>query len=230
MSPPPDPEPAAGADEARLVEGLIAREPGAVSAFLERTHHPVYWMACRLTRDPDRRRDWTHEVLLGILDDLARGRFVLRHPGGFWSWFRKRAHFRLIDEHRRLKRREARETAVGEDEAAAAIESVAGGEDPAETLARFEALSAVERCLERIGNPDHARALALRLLEDLSYEDVARGMAAPLNTVRAWIRRGRIALRRCLASALGLAQAPPPPGTPATSPSAGRSSSVEGEP
>ncbi|HEY3216703.1 MAG TPA: sigma factor-like helix-turn-helix DNA-binding protein, partial [Candidatus Eisenbacteria bacterium] len=51
-----------------------------------------------------------------------------------------------------------------------------------------------------IDNPDHRRALSLRLFDDLQYQEVAAAMETPLNSVRAWIRRGRLALRRCLAA------------------------------
>jgi RNA polymerase sigma-70 factor (ECF subfamily) len=220
---PPDP------GELRLAEGLAAGDPAAVSEFLERTHHPVFWMACRLTRDPEQRQDWAHEVLLGVIDDLARGRFAYRHPGSFWAWFRKRAHFRLLDAYRRQRRDAQREMTVDDRDDAPGLDAFAGGEDPADVIERVELRAVVERCLDRLANPEQARALTLRLLEDHSYEDVAGAMRAPLNTVRAWIRRGRIALRRCLEAATGAGVAAPE-GTPATSARDERSSSSWSEP
>ena len=189
-------------DEKRLVDGLLAGSAAARSELLERTHHPVYCMACRLTRDPELRRDWCHSALLGIVDDLERGGFVYRRPGGFWAWFRKRVHYRLLDEYRRSRRLSARESAVEELETLPFASEP--GDDPAARMQRVEFLGAVESCLAKLASGEQRRAVRLLVLEDLGYQDIADAMAAPLNTVRAWIRRGRLALRRCLAVTLGL--------------------------
>ncbi len=189
-------------DEPPLVAGLVAGDAATVRAFLENTHGPVYRMAGRLTRDPDTRRDWSHATLLGILEDVRAGRFVYRRPGSFWAWFRKRAYFRLLDEYRRVVRRAARERPVersADDEGARPATEPADpfAADPAAELERVELRAAIERCLEGIAHADQRRATAL-VLEELAYEEIAAALGAPLNTVRTWIRRGRIALRRCL--------------------------------
>jgi RNA polymerase sigma-70 factor (ECF subfamily) len=195
--------PDAARDEHRLVDGLLANHPHSVNEFLERSHHPVYCMACRLSRDPDSRRDWSHDVLLGILDDLARGRFEYRGPGSFWAWFRKRAYYRLLDEYRRSKRTRERESPQG-----GTLDLPEGSplreHDPAEELRRTLTRSALEACLDRLENRDHRRALDLLLFQDLAYEAIAERLGAPLNTVRAWIRRGRLQMRRCLVESLAM--------------------------
>jgi RNA polymerase sigma-70 factor (ECF subfamily) len=201
-------------DERALVEGLLARDGAALSEFLERTHHPVYCMAIRLSGDPETRRDWAHDVLLGILADLERGRFEYRGPGSFWGWFRKRAHFRLLDAYRRDRLVTDRESPrggaeelsenTGRDGTSAAWPIGGAVEDPLEELHRVEIRAALERCLEALPNEDHRRSLELLLFRDLPYEEVARTLEVPLNTVRAWIRRGRLAVRRCLVESLDL--------------------------
>jgi RNA polymerase sigma-70 factor (ECF subfamily) len=191
--------------EKDLVDGLLAGDRAAISDFLDRTHHPVFCMACRFTRDPELRRDWAHATLLGVLEDLKLGRFVYRRPGSFWAWFRKRAHFRLLDQYRSHQRTAGREVATGQDEGEdRGLPGATGPIDPAEAMDGVELLSAIEACLGRLPNAQQRRALGLLLLEDLTYQDIADALAAPLNTVRAWIRRGRLDLRRCLAQALGL--------------------------
>jgi RNA polymerase sigma factor (sigma-70 family) len=164
----------------------------------------VFCLAARLTVDRQRREDWTHSTLLGILDDLRCGRFAYRRPGSFWAWFRKRAYFRLLDEYRRERRHEAREVTVDPDAGGPDLSEFGGGSDPGIEIERVELVAAVDACIERIPSPDQRRALILLLRQDLSYEDVAATLVAPLNTVRAWIRRGRILLRACLAERLGL--------------------------
>jgi RNA polymerase sigma-70 factor (ECF subfamily) len=191
-------------NEADLVEGVVAGNAAAVSEFLERTHHPVYCMACRLAADPTLRRDWAHDVLLGILDDLKLGRFAYRGPGSFWAWFRKRAYFRLLDEYRRTRRTSTRETAMGSDRDLPDFSELGVDMNPERELERVEVHAALQNCLARIANENQRRALTLVVLQSASYEDVADAMGAPLNTVRAWIRRGRIAVRKCLIDSLDL--------------------------
>ncbi len=199
-------------DERALVEGLQACDARTREAFLRATHHPVYCLACRVTHDPDLRRDWAHSALLGILADVEQGRFVFRHAGGFWSWFRKRAYFRLLDERRRHLRQQSRERASGPageeapDLAEFGVESDPGGE-----LERIELAAAVEDCLSRIAAEKPRRALALMLGQELDHAAIAEALSAPANSVRVWVMRGRIALRRCLADRWGIAAPGDPP-------------------
>ncbi len=198
---PPGVDPAA--DERTLVEGLLAGDARAVRRFLERTHHPVWCLACRVTRDRDERRDWASEALLGILDDLARGRFEYRRPGSFWAWFRKRVYFRLLDARRRAALRHRRELLADAPEPDALAEYGVPG-DASDEVERVQIGAAVEDCLERIPHLEQRRTLRLLLHGELAYQAIAETIGAPLNSVRVWILRGRIALRRCLAQRWGL--------------------------
>jgi RNA polymerase sigma-70 factor (ECF subfamily) len=212
----PTPEPTTPArtrddpgNEERLVAGLIAGDRSAIAEFLERTHHAVYGLAIRVGGDPETRRDWTHEALLGLLEDLRRGRFVYRGPGSFWAWFRKRAYFRVLDERRRCRRRREREGHAATDEDGDIdLDGYAGTEDPLRELERVEIRAAIEACLDKLPSADQRRALWLLYAEARPYQDIADTMASSLNTVRSWIRRGRILLRKCLMVTLDLA-APP---------------------
>jgi len=199
-------------DERRLAEGLAAGDRAAQREFFSRAHEAVFVLASRLAPSLDHARDWTHDVLLGVADDVARGRFTYRRPGAFWAWFRKRAYFRLLTALRTERLRVQRERAGGpgwdDERTASALIEVAGASDPHAELERAFVLRAFERCLDRLPNPDHRRALWLHLREDLPYDAVAAELGAPLNTLKAWIRRGRLSVRRCLAEALGYPAVP----------------------
>lgn len=199
-------------EEEALARGLAGGDAESVRAFLVRTHDRVYLMACRLTPDVGQRRDWAHDTLLGVLDDMKRGRFEYRGAGSFWGWFRKRAWFRLLDRYRHTRRVNDREHPEGGTTDLEAIRAAARGADPLQELLRVEMRAALEGCLAKLPNEDHRRALEMFLLAGMPYERIATSMHAPLNTVRAWIRRGRLAMRRCLAAALDLAQPSPAPG------------------
>ena len=196
--------PDSAADERRLVEGLCHRDPEQVRDFIHRTHGPVYAMACRMTHDPDERQDWTHDVLLRVLEELSRGNFVYRWPGCFWSWFGQRSRFILLNLRRKQRERQGR-TLEG-DPAEAELESVVGpaSEDPQRVIENIAIRDALEACLGGLRSEEHRRALTLVLLEECSYEEVAEAMDSPLNTIRSWIRRARIAVRQCMAGKFAL--------------------------
>ena len=189
-------------DERHMAEGLGRGDKAAAALLLDRAHHAVFAICGRVARDSDRQRDWTHTVLLGVVEDCARGAFEYRGPGSFWAWFRRRAWFRMLNEYRRWRTRENREKTVAED--LDQVCDLAGSEDPVAELERIEIRDAIEHCLASLASPDHRTALSKVMLGGQAYEVVADAMGAPLNTVRAWIRRGRIALRRCLAGRLGM--------------------------
>lgn len=190
-------------DEARLVAGLAANDARWVERFVRGAHRAVYALAVRLTTDPQRREEWTHETFVRLLADVREGRFVLRHPGGFWSWFRTRAYFLTLDQCRHVQR-EARRHDPDADLERVPDLGAFGAADPAREFERVALADDVERCLGAIANADHQRALRLLLLAEMHYDEVAFAMAAPLTTVKSWIRRGRIALRECLGRRWGL--------------------------
>ena len=194
-----NPEAGRDREEEALARGLAAGDPTHIEGFLRRTHRPVYAMASRLTRDPDQRHDWSQDVLLKVLGEMADGRFVYRRPGCFWAWFRLRANYLLINRyHQHKKHRERWSTGeVG----AAIVDKVplTQGADPLHLLETVEARRVVEECLGELTSAEHRQALHLVMFQEQAYQEVAEAMGATLNTVRSWIRRARIAMRQCVA-------------------------------
>ena len=190
--------------EEALVQGLMQRDEAAVATFVKRTHRAVYAKACRLTDDAELRQDWTHNVLLRILDELAAGRFVYRWPGCFWSWFGKRAHFLLLNQYN--EQRKYADRFVGAESADDVMAEAAGsaGEAPDRILENVEIRSTIEECLQKLPSEDHRRVLTLLLFEEMSYEDIATALSTPLNTIRSWIRRGRVSVRKCVSLAFAI--------------------------
>jgi RNA polymerase sigma-70 factor, ECF subfamily len=184
--------------EKALVEGLGRRDPRSVRAFLGLTHKPVYAMTGRLTGDRDLRHDWTHEIILKVLDELSDGRFVYRWPGCFWSWFRKRSYYLLINQYNAHRKLTSRYQAgdVGQE----IIERLPLHDDtnPQRLIESVEARAAVESCLNELPSADHRRALHMLLFEEMAYQDIAQATGTELNTIRSWIRRARISVRSCL--------------------------------
>ncbi len=185
--------------EQQIVHGIAARRSEARAALVTASHDAVFSFACRLSPDEDLRRDWTHDCLLRIISDIETGAFKYRHPGGFWSWFRKRSWFLMLEARRVDRRRKNRETLMGDFP----IDSPATS-SPHHDLERTEIVQAVEDCIDGIEKKKQRHALQLLLMRDYSYRETAETMDSPLNSVRTWIRLGRLALRRCLRRRLGM--------------------------
>ena len=189
-------------EEEALVKGLAESSPHHVGEFLKRTHRPVYAMAARLTFDPDLRHDWSQDILLKIIKEMATGRFVYQRPGCFWAWFQMRTNFLLISQYHQHKKQRDRWT-TGEI-GAALLEKMPLDDsvNPLQLLEAVEARRVVEECLEQLASADQRQALNLVLFHGQAYQEVADTMGATLNTVRSWVRRARIAVRCCVAGKL----------------------------
>ncbi len=55
----------------------------------------------------------------------------------------------------------------------------------------------IDECMAEL-DPQHAHAVRRAYVEGYSYEELARELNAPLNTVRTWLRRSLMKLRDCL--------------------------------
>jgi RNA polymerase sigma-70 factor (ECF subfamily) len=71
------------------------------------------------------------------------------------------------------------------------------GPSPEASAAAAQDRRRIEGCLGQLPE-DRARAVRGAYLEGHTYEELARSLGIPLNTVRTWLRRALIALRKCL--------------------------------
>lgn len=55
----------------------------------------------------------------------------------------------------------------------------------------------IDKCLEGLA-PERRESILLAFLEGYSHEQIARALAAPLGTVKSWIKRGLASLKECL--------------------------------
>src|SRR6202043_1168543 len=79
----------------------------------------------------------------------------------------------------------------------AAMEVAADSADP---LARREMTEELKRLLECVGRlePDRQKLVLLAYYNGWSREQLAAKFDAPVNTVKAWLRRSMIEIRECL--------------------------------
>lgn len=135
--------------------------------------------------------DLTSEVFVGVVRGL---RGFDGDERSFRSWVFSIAHRRLIDERRRLVRR--REDAVDPSALAGSLAGSAVGDAEDEAVARLGGGWAV-RTLDLLTH-DQRSVLLLRVLADLSVEDVARLLGKRPGAVKTLQRRALASLARYL--------------------------------
>ncbi|MBW4550724.1 MAG: sigma-70 family RNA polymerase sigma factor [Aphanocapsa sp. GSE-SYN-MK-11-07L] len=69
--------------------------------------------------------------------------------------------------------------------------------DLLDRLSRATEAEALKRCLEQLETPKK-QSILLAYVNGYSHPQIAAQLQAPLGTVKAWIRRGLLALRECL--------------------------------
>ncbi|HVM26285.1 MAG TPA: sigma-70 family RNA polymerase sigma factor [Mycobacteriales bacterium] len=164
---------------ARAGEGAAFRElhedlAGPVAAYLR---HRGAWEV----------QDLTSEVFLAAFTSLSR---FTGGQGEFRSWIFTIAHRRLVDEWRRAGRAPQQVAYVPEDDVRTA------GSAEAHALDRIGE-QRVRRLLGTL-SPDQQEVLLLRILGDLTVEQVADAVGKRPGAVKALQRRGLASLRRAI--------------------------------
>ncbi len=153
----------------------------------EATSPQLFGLALRMVR----RRDLAQEVLQEAF--VA----VWRHAASFdesrgdaFAWLAAITRNRAID----LLRRRGREVPLDPGFAAALPDPAPSPLDRAAASERARGLAA---CLEELEEGPR-RSILLAYYEGLTYEEAALRLAAPVGTVKSWIRRSLMRLKRCL--------------------------------
>jgi RNA polymerase sigma-70 factor (ECF subfamily) len=148
---------------------------------------PVVLGYLRSNNSPDP-EDVLSEVFLQVARDIAR--FEGEEPG-FRSWVFTIAHHRLIDARRHSARRPV-------ELAAEPPEPTGRADDAAEEALARIGEQEVQRVLGALSE-DQRTVLLLRVIGDLSVDDVAKAMGKRPGAVKALQRRGLAAVKRELA-------------------------------
>jgi RNA polymerase sigma factor (sigma-70 family) len=136
--------------------------------------------------------DLTSEVFVAVLRNLQDFR---GDEAGFRSWVFTIAHRRLLDERRRRARRPPAEHLGDAPEIVAA--ELTAPEDVENAIDRSLGAERVKFLCERLV-PGQRDVLLMRLLGDLSIEQVARALGKSPGAVKALQRRGLLAINRLL--------------------------------
>ncbi|HEU4754219.1 MAG TPA: sigma-70 family RNA polymerase sigma factor [Armatimonadota bacterium] len=184
-----------------LVSDCLRGNEDAFRLLVERYRPRLNGLAAGILHDGDQASDAVQDAFLKAYNALAE----YRGSGVFWPWIR-----RILVNHclSLLRQRHSYLSLEELDRDLASHER-----SPEEQALAENEADAIRRAMGRL--PAHYRAaLVLRVLEGLSYREIAQLLSVPESTVETWIHRGRLRMRTLLQPAPGaarpkrLAQAP----------------------
>jgi RNA polymerase sigma-70 factor, ECF subfamily len=172
----------------RLLSRCALGDRGAFSRLYELTAPKLYGVSLRILGHRGDAEDAAQEAFVKVWHSAARyqpGR------GSAAGWMVAIARNAAID---RLRTRKAPTRDIAD-----MVDLADPGPTPETSAARADDRRRIDRCLGLLP-PDRARAVRAAYVEGHSYDELARAFDVPLNTMRTWLRRALIALRKCLES------------------------------
>jgi RNA polymerase sigma-70 factor (ECF subfamily) len=175
----------------KLVARVLAGDRGAFRALTERYYNTVYRLSRSILRSSEDAEDATQEVFVRAYQALSQ----FSGRGAFGAWLRRMTVNHCLN---RVQSAAAKTSARSCSlELMAETLPATHESDPEELLLKAESHARIRAELNELPASQRA-ALGLRLLEGLSYEEIAEIMGVPVNSVRSWLHRGRARLRGAL--------------------------------
>ena len=184
----------AGEPDSAELEALLKRCAAKDAVALEALYGRVAPILLGVLMKMLRRRELAEDVLQDVFVKVWQQAGQFDHIRGRpLAWLISIARYRAID-----LQRGSRPTVVLSD-AEAALEPQFQVAGPAEGAEAVGMGSVLRRCLEMIAAPQR-RCLVLAYEQGLTHHEIARAVGEPLGTVKSWVRRSLLALRRCIES------------------------------
>jgi RNA polymerase sigma-70 factor, ECF subfamily len=183
-----DPEPEAVELEA-LLERCAAKDASAFKVLYQRVAPTLLAILMKMLRRRDVAEDVLQDVFVKVWEQAGQYDRIRGRP---LPWLVSIARYRAID-----MQRASRPTVVL-NETDLQLDPRFQAPGPADSDAAG-LRSALIRCLELIAAPQR-RCLVLAYENGLTHDQISRALGEPLGTIKSWVRRSLMNLRRCLDS------------------------------
>ena len=181
-------------DEAALIRAAQGGDEPAFAELVRRYQRAVYRVGYGLTRNPADADDLAQETFVRAY--RARGRFRADEP--LYPWLSRIAVNLAYSLFRRRRRRP--ETPI--EPLVEAGHQWAGDDDPERDTADRERHEQLQASLAELSK-EHQTILVLRVVEGLSYDEIARTIGVPVGTVMSRLSRARAELKTRLRARTG---------------------------
>ena len=184
----------AGPDDDALVAASQRGDQAAFGEIVRRYQRAVHRLAWSLTRNASDADDLAQETFVRAWG--AMGRFERGQP--LYPWLARIVTNQAFSLFRHRRRRP--ETSI--EPLVEAGKQWGVDDDPADHSERSERDARLRECFGELAE-EHQAVLALRAVQDLSYDEIARALNIPAGTVMSRLSRARAELKRRLAERAG---------------------------
>jgi len=180
--------------EAGLVRAAQGGDQAAFTEIVKRYQRAIYRLGYGLTRNAADADDLAQETFVRAYRALER--FRVGEP--LYPWLSRITMNLAFSLHRYRKRRP--ETSI--EPLVEAGQQWGVDDDPAEHAAESEQRERMQAAFAELSE-EHQAVLGLRVLQDMSYEQIATTLNVPVGTVMSRLSRARVELRRRMAERSG---------------------------
>lgn len=172
----------------RLLSRCALRDERALGELYELVSSQLFGVLLRILK----RRALAEEALQDVMVRVwQRADQYVAYRGRAMAWLSSIARYRAID----LLRAQRVHTSIDD----APAEALANADDFAEATTSQRLRNALGDCLGRL-NQEQQRCISLAYVDGYSQDQIATAIGSPLGTVKSWMRRGLMSLKRCLES------------------------------
>lgn len=176
-------------EDFRLIDkAIIEHDEQAFAELMKRYNKPVYHMILKMVRNVDDAEDLTIEAFAKAFKNLEK----FKKDYTFSTWLFRIATNNAIDFIRK-KRLETMslDTSFKDDSGEAVKIDVENNElNPMEETIKSQKIELIRIFVDKLP-PKYQRLVKLRYFEELTYEEIARTLEAPLGTIKAQLHRSR---------------------------------------
>ncbi len=176
-------------EDFRLIDMAVAGDDKAYAKLLQRYKRPVYHVILKMVRNVDDAEDLMMESFSKAFRSLHR----FKKDFTFSTWLFRIATNNTIDHIRKKKLNtlSIENTYTDDDGASVSIDiEDKGNLDPQEETIRMQKEEIMQVFVNMLP-PKYQKLVRLRYFHELSYEEIAAEIEAPLGTVKAQLHRAR---------------------------------------
>lgn len=175
-------------EDFRLIDMAVQGDDSAYAKLLQRYKRPVYHMVLKMVRNIDDAEDLTIESFAKAFKSLHR----FKKDFTFSTWLFRIATNNTIDfiRKKKLNTLSIENTFTDDDGQSVSIDVEDENLDPQEETIKAQKAEIMQLFVDKLPSK-YQKLVRLRYFHELSYEEIAEELDAPLGTVKAQLHRAR---------------------------------------